>query len=549
MTGYEALVLAAAPASDPSIGEPLSAMIPVHAKPALDWVISTLAKCGSIEKITVLGPEILDELLCMRHIHRRITPGLFNISALSTQTGDTGTVSGYILLAGDLVLLTPGSIDTLLESIPHEPNGIIIPSISAGAVTLPIPSSLYNTGADGGYRANLAVVREPQWAIAAFRRLSLLHRANDPLRGAGPLIGLAAALNNRISGADTVSPALDKQEFCFRVTSATEKKIAEQVLENPWRRRYGRVKLIVNPFSGLGPELPAFLRKLIGIRKRKPRGITTPQQYTDRIVSILNEFDIHPEPSITAKATEAAALARQCAQQDFDCVIAAGGDGTINGVINGLAGSPTPMAVIPIGTVNVFALQFRIPMEIRSACQLAAEGTIRNIDLGKADQKYFSCLAGVGFDAYVIARVNRRFKKLMGAFTYALIGLASLIRYPFRSVLFTLDDSRQIRNGYLVIVANGRYYTSNVVIDGGADPTDGYLDTVIFRRKDAGSIIRNVLKLPEGTLSGLEGVEHVQVKAIHFLRHGHHHVHLDGDYTGRTPMNISVEPLALKVIY
>ena len=105
-------------------------------------------------------------------------------------------------------------------------------------------------------------------------------------------------------------------------------------------------------------------------------------------------------------------------QNKHDVVIACGGDGTINEVINGLIGTKKPLAIIPLGTENVFARYLKIPSDVEKACQRIVNGKHRVIDLGKANGRHFILMTGIGFDAHVASKVEPLLKKLFGSIAY-----------------------------------------------------------------------------------------------------------------------------------
>ena len=130
----------------------------------------------------------------------------------------------------------------------------------------------------------------------------------------------------------------------------------------------------------------------------------------------------------------------------YDIVIAAGGDGTINEVVNGLAGSKIKMGIIPLGTANAFAAEFDIPFDVVKACGVIIKGKTKTIDLGIAKKRYFALCAGVGFDANTIKGVKLREKKLFGSFAFVLSGIRTL--HKINNVIKNMI----IRSEYLMLI-------------------------------------------------------------------------------------------------
>src|SRR5438132_7285213 len=107
------------------------------------------------------------------------------------------------------------------------------------------------------------------------------------------------------------------------------------------------------------------------------------------------------ELRLTNEASETRQQAREAVARQVNVVIAAGGDGTINEVIQELAGSQTALGVLPMGTVNVWARETNIPLDINGACEVLVHGRTRSIDLGRINERYFLLMTGIGFDAEV----------------------------------------------------------------------------------------------------------------------------------------------------
>ena len=122
------------------------------------------------------------------------------------------------------------------------------------------------------------------------------------------------------------------------------------------------------------------------------------------------QVDVEP----TQKIGGGTDLARKAAQLKYDVVIAAGGDGTINEVAQGLVHTPVKLGFLPVGTTNVLAREFKIPLNYEEALAYLPQAESRLIDLGKLNQRHFLLMAGVGYDAEILMRVNKQFKNVAG---------------------------------------------------------------------------------------------------------------------------------------
>lgn len=242
------------------------------------------------------------------------------------------------------------------------------------------------------------------------------------------------------------------------------------------------------------------------------------------------------------------ASARACARDRYDLVLAVGGDGTLNLVVNGLANSDTALAIVPLGTANVFARQLAVPHDVESACRLIREGAWRVIDLGRAGSRYFACTSGVGFDAQVLRDVDARIKKVSGYAAYFASTLRAFARYRFRHVHLRLDDDPRVFKGYMTLINNGQFYGGNFRFAPRARLTDGLLDVVIFRRHGVAAIARYLTRIAGGTIDTDPEVTYARARRVHVEAHGRHAVHLDGEYAGHTPREFRAVPAALRVV-
>jgi len=173
-------------------------------------------------------------------------------------------------------------------------------------------------------------------------------------------------------------------------------------------------------------------------------------------------------------------MARKAAEQGYDVVCAMGGDGTVNEVINGIAGTGAALAVIPAGTGNDFAGALGVPKgDVAAACRILARGHLRPMDLCRVNDRYFASSFGAGFDARVTKAANERFKRLGGIWTY-IFAVMSVI-WSFRpGRMRIVADGREIsKSPLLVAVTNWKSYGGGMYICPGAEIDDGLFDVCI----------------------------------------------------------------------
>ncbi|MDH4179445.1 MAG: diacylglycerol kinase family protein, partial [Armatimonadota bacterium] len=174
-------------------------------------------------------------------------------------------------------------------------------------------------------------------------------------------------------------------------------------------------------------------------------------------------------------------------------VIVAGGDGTINAALPALIGTSFPMAVLPVGSVNVLAREMGIPPAIEEAIAVAAGGRLRRIDLGAADGRPFALMAGLGFDAAVVHSVAPEVKNLVGSFAYVARGLSLLARYRRSRFHITTDQGGFEADAWLAVVANASRYTYRWRLAPDARIDDGYLDLCLFQSQSAAETTGQVI--------------------------------------------------------
>ncbi len=550
---YDAIVMAfdcsGELSEDPLLSH--SALVPLHGKPLLDWVVDALHHCRCIDQITVIGPEALNELLSTRHINRLLSPPLATLSNLYASENNS---RGYIILPAEAVYLSPTTIENLIADFERSSADMGIPFIAPETYPPLAPES---SSIEWENRMIIpgvvSFVKNLRMIPAAMHKLRQLNRNKGILTGSGVLLPAVAALE--VSVLERTALKMDFFESCdpkvtLCIHSLHDLQYARKTLPEPYHPPFKKVMLIMNPRSGQGVKLPGVFQKLLGLRKRVLDKVSNTKSPAAIITGYLNEYGIDPQISIGKSAADAEATARRSVCEGYDLVIAAGGDGTINAVINGMAWGNTAFGVIPLGTVNLYAMQLQIPTGLRASCQLLAEGRSCRIDLGKADKRYFVCLSGIGFDAFVIRVADSRLKKSLGAAAYILTGLLNLPRYPFKNVNVMIEsDGKQINTkGYTVIIGNGRYYSANISITPEARIDDGFLDVVLFRRRNLLSFFGYMRDISKGELSRSEGVEYYRSKSVYVNGGGRHLVHIDGEPFGHTPVAYGIAPKALKVI-
>ncbi len=235
-------------------------------------------------------------------------------------------------------------------------------------------------------------------------------------------------------------------------------------------------------------------------------------------------------------------LAREAAEAGYDLVVAAGGDGTINDVINGLAGSDTALATLPLGTMNVWARELRLPLQPRAAATAMLSWQVRPIDLGRADDRYFLLMAGIGFDAAITAGVRADEKRRLGALAYVLRGIEQALRVRGSRTRMQIDGRMINARVLMVVVGNSQLYGGLVKITHRASIDDGLLDVCVIRGDNGISALRHLIAILRRRYSHDPEIEYYRARTVQVSARPRLPVQVDGDAIGQTPMTFTSGP-------
>ena len=277
-----------------------------------------------------------------------------------------------------------------------------------------------------------------------------------------------------------------------------------------------------------------------------------------RFRRFLNELSQQCALKATTAPGDARRFAHAAVATGYDVIAAAGGDGTVNEVLNGIADEPggferVRLGVLPLGTVNVFARELKIPLKLERAWRVLKRANEMKIDLGRADfledgkpaQRYFMQLAGAGLDARAIELVSWKLKKSAGPLAYLVAGFQALTEKQAR--ITAKADGREI-SGELLLLGNGRYYGGPFEIFPDAGLCDGRLDACAFPKVDWPTLAKLApkfllqRKLSEPRIRRLSG------EAIELTSDIPAAFELDGEWVGQLPAKFSMERQKLRVV-
>jgi diacylglycerol kinase (ATP) len=260
----------------------------------------------------------------------------------------------------------------------------------------------------------------------------------------------------------------------------------------------------------------------------------------------------------TSRPGEARQLAAAAVGEDFDTVIAAGGDGTISEVLNGLGDVPdgferVRFGVLPLGTVNVFARELKIPTQPEPAWEILRKAREMRIDVGCVEfrdngevrQLHFVQMAGAGLDARAIERVSFSLKKKVGPLAYVIAGLQALLEKPARIVV---SDGKESLTGALVLVGNGRLYGGDFQVFPDAALRDGVLEVCVFPRANWQTLLQCGPKLLLQKKLPPAAVRRLRASSFTLTSEAPTAFEVEGELAGQLPAKFFVKPAALRVL-
>ncbi|MDX1712090.1 MAG: diacylglycerol kinase family lipid kinase [Rhodovibrionaceae bacterium] len=255
----------------------------------------------------------------------------------------------------------------------------------------------------------------------------------------------------------------------------------------------------------------------------------------------------------TSGPGDAESLARQASGKaaEFDAVVAAGGDGTVNEMVNGLGMSGKPLGLIPLGTANVLAREIGQDLEPRAVARTLAFGPLLEASVGEANDRKFLLMAGVGFDARAVADVNIDVKRQLGKGAYILAGLKNLLRGGFARYAVRIDGVEH--EAYSVIIANARSYGGAYVIAPDARLERPVFEVCLFQIPGRMAVIRYALALKFGWLPRARGFRIVPGREVDVTFDeaqppADEPIQGDGDVLTRMPLSARIVPNALRLI-
>lgn len=287
-----------------------------------------------------------------------------------------------------------------------------------------------------------------------------------------------------------------------------------------------KIRFILNPVSGKNKD--------------------TAQQRASAIHAIFPQAEV----AFTQAPGHATELAREAAAHNFTAVIAVGGDGTLNETACGLLHTLTPLGVIPAGSGNGFARELGMSLSFKKALQQLRHTLIVPCDVGRANEKLFLNVAGVGLEAEIAWQFMEHGKTgPRGKWPYFKLGAQTVFSYQPRPWEIQTDTQSGFICPLSLAFANGRQYGSNFKIAPQASLTDGLLDMVEVHNLPKWQLALALPSFFTGTKPPFDVLQVTQVKHVVLLREGAFPFHVDGEpHQAQNKLEITVESNALKIL-
>jgi diacylglycerol kinase (ATP) len=269
-----------------------------------------------------------------------------------------------------------------------------------------------------------------------------------------------------------------------------------------------------------------------------------------RVLDVLAANGIRLDLAETHRAGHAEALARDAARGGASMVVAAGGDGTIAEVANGLMGSGARLGVIPLGTANVLAHELALPFAPRAVAAALAFGRTRTLWPGVArgpdSSRLFVQMLGIGFDAQVVHRLSLPLKRVLGKGAYVVQSLRETWRYKFPPIRLRIDSMET--EAASAVISKGRLYGGKFLLAPESRPADPGFSVILFGCGGPAAALMYGAALPVGVLGRAPGVRHVRARRIEMIGNALIPAQADGDAAGFTPLSVTDAPGPIEVV-
>lgn len=268
---------------------------------------------------------------------------------------------------------------------------------------------------------------------------------------------------------------------------------------------------------------------------------------SDQVFRDLKDWIPSLEIATTEHRGHGIELAREAARSGCDLVIAAGGDGTLNEVLNGVFGTDTPVGFLPVGTGNSIAYSLGLPLQPIEAVEALRSGEVRDAYLGQAGGRYFGLMVGIGFDAVAVREVPYPLKRAFGRLSYVLAGSVSLVRYRYPSFTVTADGKTYTCT--TAVIAKSQYYASRFKIAPETSLEHPDFQLCLFTGKGPFNYLKYAASVLLNRHTRLSDVISVKAAAVKISPEPGLLAHMDGDVMPEVPMEVRIADRPVKILF
>ena len=270
------------------------------------------------------------------------------------------------------------------------------------------------------------------------------------------------------------------------------------------------------------------------------------RQRLNAVVAALKSLGAVVSVIETTAPGHAEQIARDVAVNDFDVIAAAGGDGTVNEIINGLPGKAIALGVIPLGTANVLADEIGLAKATDVVARTLASGPVRSIYVGRGNGRRFCMMAGAGFDANVVSGVSLALKKRVGPLAYAWQAFVQGFRDSYAPCDVTIDGVAYRTTS--AVACNGRRYGGPFVAAPLASLADDSFQVVLMKGRGWFSVLRYGLGLMAGKVGAWPDVQILTGREVVIAGQKGQPVQADGDILTTLPLKLMIDPEPVRLI-
>lgn len=234
------------------------------------------------------------------------------------------------------------------------------------------------------------------------------------------------------------------------------------------------------------------------------------------------------------------------ATDEFGAIIAAGGDGTINEILNGMRNSTKPIGIIPLGTANVLAKELGMEIDAKEIAEILERGHSSDVYVATINDQIFSLMASVGYDALSVKNVNMKFKKKLGELAYLISFVRELLMAP--KIDYKIEINGHTHHAYGAIITNGKYYGGRYICAPEASVKKNTLYAILFKKGGPLQGIKYFWKIIRNKLFESSDVDIIPVTSVKISSTHDAPIQIDGDHFGDLPVTIKMVDRPVSII-